>query len=230
MAKKLIAVIGLGQFGKAIVEELVENGCDVLAIDVDGERVASIKNILPTVAIADSTNELALDELGFKDVDIAIVAIGAALDATIITTALLKDLGIPRILVRVENDHYIPILKKIGATEIITPQKIAGIGLANRINDDDFRDFYSLDSKYSVVSIEVNPNFEPVTLIDANPKGNYNVMLVLIKRNNESFVPGGSDSILPGDWVYVVGTKKDVSTFSHYIGVENKAKKIRKRK
>lgn len=230
MAKKLIAVIGLGQFGKAIVEELAANGCDVLAIDSNAERVASVKNIVPTVAIADSTNELALAELGFKDVDIAIVAIGAALDATIITTALLKDLGIPRILVRVENDHYIPILKKIGATEIITPQKIAGIGLANRINDDDFRDFYALDNRYSIVSIEVNENFEPVTLMDANPKGNYNVMLVLIRRNNKAFVPGGSDSILPGDYVYVVGTKKDVTEFSHYIGVENKAKKTRKRK
>lgn len=230
MAKKLIAVIGLGQFGKAIVEELVENGNDVLAIDSDPERVASIKNILPTVAIADSTNELALVELGFKDVDIAIVAIGAAIDATIVTTALLKDLGVPRILVRVDNDYYIPILKKIGATEVITPQKAAGIGLANRINDDDYRDFYNLDNKYSVVSIEVSENFEPVSIIDANPKGKYNVVIVLIRRNGRSFVPGGSDYILEKDWVYIVGTKKDVENFASFVGAKIKAKKGRKKK
>lgn len=230
MAKKLIAVIGLGQFGKAIVEELVENGNDVLAIDVDAERVASIKNILPTVAIADSTNELALVELGFKDVDIAIIAIGAAIDATIVTTALLKDLGVPRILVRVDNDYYIPILKKIGATEVITPQKIAGIGLANRINDDDYRDFYSLDNKYSVVSIEVNENFEPISLMEANPKANYNVVIVLIRRNNKSFVPGGSDYILAKDWVYIVGTKKDAENFANFVGADRKSKRSRKKK
>ena len=230
MAKKLIAVIGLGQFGKAIVEELVENGNDVLAIDSDAERVASIKNILPTVAIADSTNELALTELGFKDVDIAIVAIGAAIDATIVTTALLKDLGIPRILVRVDNDYYIPILKKIGATEVITPQKAAGIGLANRINDDDYRDFYSLDNKYSIVSIEVNETFEPVSIIDANPKGKHNIVIVLIRRNGKSFVPGGSDYILAKDWVYIVGTKKDVESFAAFVGAEGRGKKSRKKK
>lgn len=230
MAKKLIAVIGLGQFGKAIVEELVENGNDVLAIDSDAERVASIKNILPTVAIADSTNELALTELGFKDVDIAIIAIGAAIDASIVTTALLRDLGVPKILVRVDNDYYIPILLKIGATEVITPQKAAGVGLANRIIDDDYRDFYALDNKYSIVSIEVSENFEPISLMDANPKGNYNVAIVLIKRNGKSFVPGGSDYILARDWVYTVGTKKDIESFASFVGAERRHKKSRKRK
>lgn len=230
MAKKLIAVIGLGQFGKSIVEELVENGNDVLAIDCRAERVEALKNILPTIAIADSTKEDALIELGFKDVDIAIVAIGAAIDATIITTTLLKDLGVPRIVVRSDDDYYVPILKRLGATEVIAPQKIAGIGLANRINDDDIRDFYKLDNKYSVVSIEVSEGFEPISLMDANPKANYNVVIVLIKRNGKSFVPGGSDYILGKDWVYIVGTKKDIERFASFVGAEGKAKKARRKK
>lgn len=224
MAHKSFAVIGLGQFGRSIVKELVENGMDVIAIDNNEKIAAQVGLTVPTTFVADSTNEKALRELGVNDVDAAIVAFGDNQQASVLTTVILRELGVKNIIVRVDDDYYVPIVKKLGATEVITPQKAAGAALANRIGNEDYQDFYKLDNKYSVVSIIVNPGFMPVTLKEMNPKNVYGVNLVLIKRGNKSFVPGGNDSVLPDDTVYVVGTSKEISTFREAINGRRKKK------
>lgn len=224
MNSKSIAVIGLGQFGRSVVKELLDNGRDVIAIDSNEEVAKEIGKELPTTFIADSTDEKALKELGVDEVDTAVVAYGENKEASVLTTVILRELGVKNIIVRVDDDYYIPIMKKIGATEVITPQKAAGTALANRIGTDDYKDFYKLDNKYSVVSIIVNPGFFPITLKEMNPKNVYGVNLVLVRRGNRSFVPGGNDSILPDDTVYVVGTSKEISAFREAIN-GNKARK-----
>lgn len=217
MAKKSFAVIGLGQFGRSIVEELVENGRDVIAIDSDKEAVSRLSGILSTCFIADSTDEMALKELGIKDVDAAIVAFGSNKEASVLTTVVLRELGVKQIIVRVDDDYYAPIIKKLGATEIISPQKAAGVALANRLGNIDYRDFYKLDDKYSIISILINPSFVPETLIELNPKVKYGVNIVLIARNGRSFVPGGNDTLLPDDTCFVVGTAKEIRSFREAV-------------
>ena len=225
MAKKAFAVLGLGKFGTTIVEELVKLGKDVIAIDHNEEIAKQVGKDLPTTFVADSTDEKALKELGVNDVDTAVVAYGSNKEGSVLTTVILRELGVKNIIVRVDDDYYIPIMKKIGATEVITPQKAAGTALANRIGREDFKDFYKLDDKYSVVSIVVNPGYFPITLKEMNPKNVYGVNLVLIKRGKKSFVPGGNDSILPDDTVYVVGTSKEISAFREAINGEKGRKK-----
>lgn len=223
MAKKSFAVIGLGQFGRAIVEELVDNGRDVIAIDSDKEAVSRVSGILSTCFIADSTDEIALKDLGIKDVDAAIVAFGSDKEASVLTTVVLRELGIKQIIVRVDDDYYAPIIKKLGATEIISPQKAAGVALANRLGNIDYRDFYKLDDKYSIISILINPSFVPQTLLELNPKMKFGVNVVLIIRNGKSFVPGGNDTILPDDTCFVVGTAKEIRNFREAVnGKRNK--------
>ena len=222
MAHKSFAVIGLGQFGRSVVKELVDNGMDVIAIDNNEEVAKEVANELPTTFIADSTDERALRELGVNDVDAAIVAFGDNQQASVLTTVILRELGVKNIIVRVDDDYYVPIMKKLGATEVITPQKAAGAALANRIGNEDFTDYYKLDNKYSVVSIIINPGFFPATLKEMNPKNVYGVNVVLIKRGSKSFVPGGNDSLLPDDTVYVVGTSKAISAFREAINGKKK--------
>jgi len=225
MAHKSFAVIGLGQFGRSIVKELADNGMDVIAIDSNEEVAKEVANELPTTFIADSTDERALKELGIGDVDAAIVAFGDNQEASVLTTVILRELGVKNIIVRVDNDYYVPIMKKLGATEVITPQKAAGTALANRIGNEDFQEFYKLDNKYSVVSIIINPGFFPQTLKDMNPKNVYGVNVVLIRRGNKSFVPGGNDSVLPDDVVYVVGTSKEIYAFREAVNGNKQKKK-----
>ncbi len=225
MAHKSFAVIGLGQFGRSIVKELADNGMDVIAIDKDEETAKAVAADLSTTFIADSTDERALKELGIGEVDAAIVAFGDNKEASVLTTVILRELGVKNIIVRADDDYYVPILKKLGATEVITPQKAAGSALANRIGNEDFQEFYKLDAKYSVVSILINPGFFPVTLKDMNPKNVYGVNMVLIRRGNKSFVPGGNDSILPDDVVYVVGTSKEIYAFREAVNGGKQKKK-----
>ena len=225
MAHKSFAVIGLGQFGRSVVKELVDNGMDVIAIDNNEEIAKEVATELSTTFIADSTDEKALKELGIGEVDAAIVAFGDNQQASVLTTVILRELGVKNIIVRVDDDYYVPIMKKLGATEVITPQKAAGSALANRIGNEDFQEYYKLDARYSVVSIIINPGFFPTTLKDMNPKNVYGVNVVLIKRGNKSFVPGGNDSLLPDDVVYVVGTTKEIYAFREAInGNKNKKK------
>ena len=226
MAKKSFAVIGLGQFGISIVEELVGNDMDVIAIDSDEEAVKKISNLLPTVAVANSTDEEALKDLGIGDVDAAIVAYGSHIEASILTTVILKELGVKTIIVRVDDAYYMPIMKKLGATEVIMPQKAAGIALANRLGNEDYKDFYKLDDKYSVVSIVINNAYVPEQLKDLSLKDKYGVNIVLIMRNGRSFVPGGQDSLLPDDTIFVVGGTKEIRNFREAInGVKRGRKK-----
>ena len=226
MAKKSFAVIGLGQFGISIVEELVGNDMDVIAIDSDEEAVKKVSGILPTVAVANSTDEEALKDLGIGDVDAAIVAYGSHIEASILTTVILKELGVKTIIVRVDDAYYMPIMKKLGATEVIMPQKAAGIALANRLGNEDYKDFYKLDDKYSVVSIVINNAYVPEQLKDLSLKDKYGVNIVLIMRNGRSFVPGGQDSLLPDDTIFVVGGTKEIRNFREAInGVKRGRKK-----
>ena len=225
MAHKSFAVIGLGQFGRSVVKELADNGMDVIAIDNNEEVAKEVAADLPTTFIADSTDEKALKELGIGEVDAAIVAYGDNKQASVLTTVILRELGVKNIIVRVDDDYYVPIMKKLGATEVITPQKAAGSALANRIGNEDFQEYYKLDNRYSVVSIIINPGFFPVTLKDMNPKNVYGVNVVLIRRSNKSFVPGGNDSLLPDDIVYVVGTTKEIYAFREAINGAKAKKK-----
>ncbi len=225
MAKKSFAVIGLGQFGRAVVDELLENGMDVIAIDNDPEAINKVAKKLPTSFVADSTDEEAMKELGLKDVDAVIVAYGDNKEASILTTVILREFGIEEIIVRVDDDYYVPIMKKLGATDVITPQKAAGQALANRLGNSDYKDFYKLDAKYSVISIVINSGFIPVTLRELNSKEVYGVSIVLIIRNGKSFVPGGNDSLLPDDTVFVVGTTKEIKNFREEINGHKKIKK-----
>ena len=225
MAKKSFAVIGLGQFGISVVEELVDNGMDVIAIDNNEEAVKKISALLPTVAVANATDDEALKELGIKDVDAAIVAFGSHIESSVLTTVILKELGVKSIIVRADDPYYVPILKKLGATEVIMPQKAAGIALANRLGNEDFKDFYKLDDKYSVVSIAINSAYVPQQLKDMFSKEKYGVNIVLIMRNGRSFVPGGNDSILPDDTIFVVGGTKEIRAFREAVNGTKRKKK-----
>ncbi len=225
MAKKSFAVIGLGQFGRAVVDELLDNGMDVIAIDNNPDAIAKVSKYLPTAFVADSTDENALRELGIRDIDAVIVAYGDNKEASILTTVILREFGIEQIIVRVDDDYYVPIMKKLGATDVITPQKAAGQALANRLGNEDFKDYYKLDAKYSVISIIINPGFVPVTLRELNSKEVYGVSIVLIMRNNKSFVPGGNDSLLPDDTIFVVGTTRDIKNFREEVNGRKKNKK-----
>ncbi len=215
--KKTFAVFGLGQFGLSIVEELAKLDADVMAIDRDEEKVMQASKFIPSVFIADSTNEKALKELDLKNVDHAIIAFGNNMQSTILTTVLLVEIGVKHLTVRVDNEYYAPIIKRLGADEVISPQKMAGIGLANRLENESFVDYYSLGENFSVVKVSIRPDFVAKPITELNARNNFGVNLILISRKNRTFAPKATDEIQGGDIVFVVGKTKDIEKFNRFL-------------
>ncbi len=217
MSKKSYAVIGLGQFGLAIVNELASLGADVIAIDRDEDSVRKAALQVPTAFVADATNEVALRELDVHHVTHAIVAYGDNVQASILTTVILSNMNIPHIVVRIDDDYYVPIIKKLGATEIIMPQRLAGLGLANRLDDEDFLDYYSLSDNFSVVKVTVGAKFDSQSIIQIDPRNKFNVNLILLTKKKVTSIPRAADRIEPGDIVFVVGKRRELREFGDFL-------------
>jgi trk system potassium uptake protein TrkA len=158
--------------------------------------------------------------LGIQDVSSVVVCYGDNVAASILTTTILADFGIKHIVVRMDNEYYIPIIKRLGAHEVVTPQRLAGVGLANRIGNEDFLDYYNLSGNYSVIKITVTENCIPVTIQALNPRNEFGVNLILLQRGNTTFAPKALDKIKPGDIVFVVGHVPDIEDFGNYINRE----------
>ena len=205
--KKTFAILGLGRFGLKLIEELSHHNVDIVGVDMVEANVIKAGEYINNAFICDITNEAALKEIGINNVDHAVVALGANVQTTILTTIILKEFGIPKITVRADDDYYIPVMKKLGATDIVSPQKLAGVRLANKIVSDTFIDYYNIGNDFCIVEIRVGEAVSPVTIQDLNPRNNYDINLLLIHRGKHLFSPKGTDEIMPNDTILVFGSK-----------------------
>ena len=216
--KKSFLVVGLGRLGIVIIEELSKhNNVEIMAIDSNEDAVIKASEIIEHCLICDSTSEAALNQISFDGISQAIVTIGGNIQATILTTILLKERGVKKISVRIDDDHYEKIMYKIGADEVIFPERIAGIRYANSIIRDNITDYFNVSDGYGIVQILITDKFKPQTLIELDSRNKYDVNIISIKRNKKVFIPKGSDTINPGDEVLVIGKDAKVAKFNSSI-------------
>lgn len=215
--KKTFVIIGLGRFGLGILKELNQLRCDVLAIDIKEECVENAIVFNEHSVICDATKKNLLKDLGVEHADHAVVAIGNNLQATILTTMNLHELGVKRITVRVDSEEHIPVMERLGATKTIVPEVEAAIGFANKIMNEYFVDYYKISNGYGIVQLEVSSGFSEKSLIDLKIRDKYDINIVGIMRAKQFFIPKGSDTLRPFDIVYVVGTKSIIAKFSKFI-------------
>jgi trk system potassium uptake protein TrkA len=226
--EKSFAVIGLGQYGISVARALLDNNQQVIGIDRDETRVKMLEDKLASVFTTDCTNIQSLREVGVQNVDVAIITFGDNLHDAIITTALLSDMEIPQIVVRVDNMDYAPILKKIGAHEIIHPTDDAGRSLAFRLSGTNLSQYFAFDKHYSVTSVTIPVGFKTKKLIDLDWRNKFDINIVLIKKakaNTKSKdlediipeIPKAQESVEAKDIIYVIGKNKDIINFSNAI-------------
>ncbi|MGM8214311.1 potassium channel family protein [Bacillaceae bacterium W0354] len=219
--KKLYAVIGLGRFGSSICRELSKEGKEVLAIDQDEDKVNEFKDIASYAVIADSTDELALKELGFRNIDHVIVAIGDNIHASILTTLLLKELGVKRITVKAQNDYHAKILDKIGADDVVHPERDMGRRIAHSIISSNVLDYIELSDEYSVVEIKASEKMRGKTLAELDIRAKYGCNVVAIKQDKEINVsPMATEKINIEDILIIIGADRDISRFEKALVVE----------
>ena len=211
--KKQIVVVGLGRFGISIARTLYSIGHDVLAIDTDEKTVQSISTEITHAIQADGTNETVLRELGIGNFDIGIVAIGAAVESSVLSTILLKKLGIPYVIARADNELHGSILEKIGADKVVYPEQEMGARVAQVVTLAEVSYYMPLVPGYGVARMTAPAYLvgEKLTDLGFGPKGKWEVAIVLIQREKEIIVtPSQQETIREGDVLVVAGNNDNL--------------------
>jgi len=209
---KQFIVLGLGRFGSAVATTLVELGNEVLGVDSDLERVNDLKNKITEVVQADISDERTLNELGAKNFDVAIVGVGSNLESSILTTIILKEMGIKYIIAKAQNALHGKVLEKIGVDKVVFPERDMGIRIARRLITPNIKDYIELEPDYSVIEIEALPEFVDKTLSELDLRNKYGINVLAIKRDNTfNISPQAKDVIKKGDFLIVIGETKKIT-------------------
>ncbi|KYG89344.1 TrkA family potassium uptake protein [Metasolibacillus sp. FSL H7-0170] len=212
--KKEFVVIGLGRFGGSIVRELVSLGANVMAIDSTSERVDEYAQIATQAVVANTTDESVIKSLGLWNFEHVIVAIGEDIQASILTTLILKEHGVPQITVKAQNDYHEKVLRKIGADFVVHPERDMGIRIANNMMSTSVLDYLELSDEYSIMEIKASDKIAGHSLIDLDIRAQYGINIVGIKRDETIIVsPMPQDPILLGDILLIIGADVDINRF-----------------
>lgn len=194
--KKEYAVIGLGRFGGSICKALSEEGLEVMAMDMNEDRVNEYAKIASHAVIGDSTDESVLKNLGIRNFDHVIVAIGENIQASILTTIMLKELGVKMVTVKAQNDYHEKVLNKIGADRIVHPERDMGRRIAHKIISNNVLDYLELSDEYSLIEIVANSRLAGHSLLDLDIRARYGINIVAIKRGKEVIVSPLADEMI----------------------------------
>ena len=212
--RKSIAVIGIGRFGFSLVKTLSTLKADVLTIDKSEEVLKKAADYATKEAICDATKIEALKDLGLSNFNTAVVAIGNDIHATILTTINLVELGVPDIIVRVDQDEYIPVMTKLGASRVIVPEESSAVSFAHQLVSSNFIDYYDIQGDYGIVKMNVPKDFIAKPLVEYDARNVYEVNIVGIIRIGKFFIPRGTDEILPNDTLLAIGRHENLNKFS----------------
>ncbi|MDG5787273.1 TrkA family potassium uptake protein [Evansella sp. AB-P1] len=213
-SRKQFVVIGLGRFGGSICRELVRIGHEVLVMDKDEAKVNEFSNIATHAVVANSTDEATLKSLGVRNFDFVVVAIGDNIQESILTTLLLKEMGIANVWVKAKNDYHHRVLAKIDADHIIHPEKDMGKRIAQQLSDDKIIDFIELSEEYSIVELVATSKLEGNSLIELDIRSKYGVTILAVKNgDNIDISPEPMYEISKGDLLIVIGHNKDIKRF-----------------
>ncbi|PSV60274.1 TrkA family potassium uptake protein [Photobacterium angustum] len=206
---KQFAVIGLGRFGMSLCQELSERGAQVLAIDLDETCVRKAADVATQAVVADCSNEATISELKLDDYDLVMVSIGEDVNASILTTLLLKEAGVKTVWVKAKDTPHSKILSKIGADKIIRPERDMGIRIARNMLDKRIFEFSELGSGISLAEVVVTAK-NMGRKISEHPCGSHKETQVLaLKRGPEVRKdPDPSTELQVGDILIITGPEK----------------------
>lgn len=209
--KKQFIVIGLGRFGSSVTRTLIANGHEVLAVDKNEQLVQDMAPIATHALQADCSDEAVLKELGAGNFTHAIVAIGDDLQASILTTLLLKEMNVPKVTVKARNEMHGKVLSKIGADQIVYPERDMGARLANQLSSENLIDYIELSPDYNLAEILAPPAMNGRSLKELNIRAKYGCTIMAIKTEQRiNISPKAEDEIHTGDVLLIIGSNDDI--------------------
>ena len=217
MPKKSFAVIGMGRFGQSVVEELIKQEVDVLVIDKDPERIAKMSKIATHAVTLDTTDVTALKEVGINSIDHVVVAIGKDLQSSILTTLILKDLGVKLVTVKVQDSNHMKIVEKLGADEIIQPEQQSGKRLASRIVSDNVLDYIDLNDSHSFIVVHATTKIIDSTIINLDVRNKFKINVVAVRRAGAIIIPNADTVLETDDQLLLIGANNDLEKFNTWL-------------
>lgn len=212
-----ILVVGLGRFGSALAQELVSLGFEVLGVDGSARRVQEESEHLTHVVEADTTDPAVLRQLGAADFQTAVVGIGTDVEASILTTAGLVDLGVPSIWAKAVTESHGRILERVGAHHVVFPEHDMGQRVAHLVTGR-VLDWFQLDESFAIVETGVPAGLVGKTLADAAIRARHGVTVVSVKPVGEGFTYATADTVLAaGDLLVIAGTPREAEAFAQLV-------------
>jgi trk system potassium uptake protein TrkA len=204
--RKDFAVIGLGRFGASVAEALQEMGHSVLGVDISEARVNALVHFITKVVQADTTDEETLKNLGFRNFDAVVVAIGHEIQASILTTLLLKEMGVKYIVAKAANDLHAKVLYRVGADRVVFPEREMGHRIASNLVSTNILDYIELSPEVSLMEITARGHLASKKLRQLDLRNRFGINVLALKQGQEVNVsPKADDYVNEGDVLVVVG-------------------------
>lgn len=205
------AVIGLGRFGRSIAQTLCSLGHQVLGVDLREEMVQLVADCLTHAVQADATDERVWQELGLRNFDVVVVAIGENIQASILATMEAKDAGVPRVVAKAQNELHGRVLERVGADQVVYPERDMASRLARSLVSEHFVDYIELSPDYGLVELKSPRAFAGKSLSAIDLRSRHQVTVLATKMGEEIRIsPGGQDTIRPGEILVLIGPRREL--------------------
>ena len=212
---KSFLVIGMGSFGRHLAEKMIELGNSVIVVDKNQSLIEEIADKFPDSYYGDCTNPAVLSNLGVNNFDVCFVAIGEDFFSSLEITSILKELGANYVVSKAKGERQTKFLRKLGADEVIYPEKEIAERLAVRFNADNIFDNYQLTDEYTIYEIPVLPGWINKAIETLDVRNKYDINIIAIKNeNNLNPNPSPKYVFKEGDHIIVIGTSEKVFTLA----------------
>ena len=208
---KSFLIIGAGRFGKHLAKKLVDLGNDVVAVDKSAEKIEALNTFLTDSFVGDCSNESVLKALGVNNFDVCFVCTAENFQSSLEITSMLKELGASFVVATAKRDRQADLLKKIGADDVIYPEKQIAEKTGIRYNAKNIVDLIQISDEYAIYEIPVPKAWIGKTIIEVNVRKNHKVNIIAIKNNDNINAAPGADYIFrPDDHIMIIGKQSDV--------------------
>lgn len=203
---KSVIVLGIGRFGERVATKLFEDGLEVMAVDKDYDLVQNISDKVTSAVQCDISNDKALEELGMGNFDVAVIATGESLEASMAATLFAKDHNVGKIIAKATSTNHARILKKIGADQIIFPEIDMGEKLARSIAGSNLLQFFHFSDDYSMIELKAYDELVGKSLREIDFRKKYKMMVIAYKRDGELIInPEANWKIEKDDTLVLLG-------------------------
>lgn len=202
---EIYAVVGVGRFGLAVAQTLLSLGKDVIAIDINPQRLKPLEDTSADVFVVDEISLEAFEQAGLGDCRCVIIGVGKDIEASILAALNAKELGAERVICKVINPDHAKILRKIGV-EVIFPELDTGRRLAMRLSSNVTEDIFTLTKDFSIIQVKIPSYYNDKTVIDLDFRRKYGVNIIAIVRDGRVDGQIGPQTMVKGgDYLVVAG-------------------------